>query len=137
MHLTHTLNQPADLVFRYLTDMQRFTSVHPVITRIIPTGNQRYLVHETLRLGFLPLSFTYPVTVESDQTKNWVNMQAKVMGLVTIRMNFTIRTEGNRTVVQEVIDIIAPAPLRFIMQAIFRKQHERLFKTIDSLSKYD
>lgn len=137
MHLTFTLGQPANLVFKYLTDMQKFASVHPVISRIVPAGSHRYVVHETLRLGFLPVSFTYPVTVESDRVKKRVTIQARVMGLVTIRMNFTIRTEGNLTVVQERIDFKAPAPLRLVMQSIFRKQHEQLFNTIDSLSECD
>lgn len=135
MHLTFTINQPADLVFEYLTDMQKFASVHPVITKIVPVGDQQYVVHETLRIAFLPISFTYPVTVESDREKTWVTIQARVMRLATIRMNFTIRTENCRTLIQEIIDFNAPAPLRFVMQSIFRKQHERLYKTIDNLSE--
>lgn len=133
MHLRFTINQPANLVFKYLTDMQKFASVHPVITRIVPSGNHQYVVHETLQMAFLPVSFTYPVTIESDQAKNWVKMQARIMRLVTIRMNFTICTEGRLTVVEESIDFNAPAFLRFVMQSIFRKQHEQLFKTIDGL----
>ncbi|GAB4020664.1 hypothetical protein GCM10028808_62750 [Spirosoma migulaei] len=135
MHLTFTIDQPADLVFKYLTDMQKFASVHPVITKIVPAGNQQYVVHETLRIAFLPVSFTYSVTVESDRAKNWVKMLARVMKLVTIRMNFTIRTENSRTVVEEIIDFNAPVPLQFVMQPIFRKQHELLFKNIDGLSE--
>ena len=134
MHLTFTLHQPANLVFAYLTDMDLFASVHPVITSIIPTGTNQYIVHETLRVAFLPVSFTYPATVESDRATNRVMMQARIMGLVTMRMNFTIRAEGSLTIVEEIIDVDAPAPLRFVIQAIIKKQHDLLLKTIDSLS---
>lgn len=137
MHLTFTVNQPANLVFNYLTNMQKFASVHPVITRIVPTGKHQYVVHETLRMAFLPVSFTYPITVESDRAKNWVKMQARVMGLIRIGINFRISTEESLTVVEEVINIIAPAPLRFVIESIFKKQHELLFKTIGCLSEYD
>lgn len=135
MHLTFTLHQPANLVFEYLTDMHLFASVHPVITSIIPTGTNQYVVHETLRVAFLPVSFTYPVLVESDRATNRVIMQAHIMGLVTMRMNFTIRAEGSLTILEEIIDVNAPAPLRSVIQSIVKKQHDLLIKAIDSLSK--
>src|SRR5690606_40899548 len=54
----------SDLVFDYLTDMQKFVLVHPVISKIDSTGQESYLVHETLKFGFVPFSFTYPARSE-------------------------------------------------------------------------
>ena len=34
MDLLFKLNKPPDLIFDYLTDMQKFVSVHPVISKI-------------------------------------------------------------------------------------------------------
>ena len=66
MELTFTLTKPADFIFDYLTDMDKFASIHPVISKIDRLGDNRYLVHETLKIGFIPYSFTYPVAIESD-----------------------------------------------------------------------
>ena len=134
MHLVFTTHHPVDFVFDYLTDMQKFAAVHPVITRIDPVGNHQYLVHETLLLGFLPVSFTYPVTVVPDYAGKRVSMRATVMGIIRIDMNFRITTQQGRTLIHETIDFRTIAPLRLAMQSVFRKQHERLFQAMDRLT---
>ena len=57
MKLSFRIHKKSDLVFDYLTDMQKFVSVHPVISKIDNTGQESYLVHETLKFGFIPFSF--------------------------------------------------------------------------------
>lgn len=64
MELTFKLTKKPKFILGYLTDMQKFTSVHPVISKVERTGNNGYLVHETLKLGFIPYSFTYAITIE-------------------------------------------------------------------------
>jgi carbon monoxide dehydrogenase subunit G len=64
MKLSFKIHNNIDLIFGYLTNMQKFVSVHPVISKIDNTSNKNYLVDETLKFGFIPFSFTYPVTFE-------------------------------------------------------------------------
>jgi len=42
MELSFKINKSADFIFDYLTDMQKFVSVHPVITKIDKTNNDSY-----------------------------------------------------------------------------------------------
>ncbi len=72
MELTFKLQRAANLVFDYLTDMQKFASVHPVIYQIDAKRDGSYLVHEKLRIGFIPFAFTYPATVEQDMAEKKV-----------------------------------------------------------------
>jgi hypothetical protein len=57
------------MLSNYLADTNKFTSVHPVITKLEPKGGDNYLVYETLKVGFIPFSFTYPVVIKSDTQK--------------------------------------------------------------------
>lgn len=64
MKLSFRLEKSADIIFDYLTDMQKFVSVHLVIYKIDNTGINRYLVYEMLKFGFIPFPFTYPVAMK-------------------------------------------------------------------------
>ena len=94
MELSFQIKKPVDVVFDYLTDMQKFVSIHPVITKIDKTGNDCYLVHETLTFGFIPFSFTYPVTIESNTVNHSITIRATVMKLTKIEMTFLL-TQNN------------------------------------------
>ena len=131
MELSFKLKKTPDLIFDYLTDMQKFVSVHPVIFQIDSTGNDSYLVHETLKFSFIPFSFTYPVTIEKHEVDKIVIIRATVMKLTKIEMKFVLKTEKDFTVVTENIQFKSLLPVKFIMQSIFRKQHSQLFKNIE------
>ena len=131
MELSYKLKKTPDLIFDYLTDMQKFVSVHPVIFQIDRIGNNSYLVHETLKFGFIPFSFTYPVTIEKHEVDKIVIIRATVMKLTKIEMKFVLKTEKDFTVVTENIQFKSLLPVKFIMQSIFRKQHSQLFKNIE------
>jgi len=131
MELTFRLKKTPDIVFDYLTDMQKFVSVHPVITHMDKTGNDSYLVHETLKFGFIPISFTYPVIIEKHPVDKIVIIRATVMKLTKIEMRFVLTADNDFTVVQESIQFKSPLPVKSIMQSIFRKQHSQLFRNIE------
>lgn len=133
MNLSFRINKSADFVFEYLTDMQKFVSVHPVITKINKTGTNSYLVYETLKIGFIPFSFTYPATIESIQADKVVIMRATVMKLTKIEMTFALKTDKDFTVIEENIQFKSPLPVHFIMQNIFKKQHSKLFKNMERI----
>ena len=133
MNLTFQVNKPPAFIFTYLTDMQKFVSVHPVIYKIDALGDQHYLVYERLKVGFIPYSFRYPVTIESDADKRTVIIKATVMNRVHIEMRYAIRPDGPSSIVEEEIKFRTILPVKAMMGPIFKKQHQLLFKHIDQL----
>lgn len=111
--------------------MQKFVSVHPVIYKINSTSNKSYLVHETLKFGFIPFSFTYPITIEKNNIDKTVVILATVFKLTKIEMKFVLKTENDYTIIDEEIQFKSPLPVKFIMESIFKKQHNQLFKNIE------
>jgi carbon monoxide dehydrogenase subunit G len=134
MHLSFLTSKSIDTVFDYLTDMQKFLSVHPLIHRIDPLGPSHYKVHETLRLGFVPFSFSYPATLESNWAKKEVVIRAKVFQLTKIEMRFGLKEEGGQTRIEEVVRFTSPLPVQGIMRKVFKEQHEQLFKNLEALA---
>lgn len=133
MNLSFILHKSPDFIFDYLTDMDKFASIHPVISRIDKTGENKFLVHETLKLGFIPFSFTYPVSIESNRSAKTVTIKATVMKLTHIEMNFSIRSEGNHSVVDESISFKSFLPVKAVMEKVFREQHTLLFQNMDKV----
>lgn len=133
MVLTYTLNKSPDFIFDYLTDMDKFTSIHPVITRIDSLGDSRYLVHETMKLGFIPYSFTYPVSIASDAREHKVTIRATVMKMTHILMEYTIREEAGQSIVEETITFKSILPIKGVMEKLFREQHALLFRNMNTV----
>jgi carbon monoxide dehydrogenase subunit G len=131
MNLSFKIKKNIDLVFDYLTDTQKFVSVHPVISRMDNTGKESYLVHETLKLGFITFSFTYPVTIEKSISDKRVVIRAIVFKLTKIEMKFLLKSDNDFTIIEEEINIKSPLPIKFIVQSIFKKQHIELFRNIE------
>lgn len=131
MKLSFKLHKNIDLVFDYLTVMEKFVSVHPIITQIDDMGDDRYLVHETLKFGFIPFSFTYPVTIEKSTPDKTVTIRATVFKLTKIEMNFALKADNDFTIIDEEILFKSPLPINFIMESVFKKQHSQLFKNIE------
>ena len=131
MRLLFKIEKNVDFVFDYLTDMKKFVSAHPVIFQIDDKGNENYLIHETLKLGFIPFSFTYPVTIEKNFINKKVTIRATVFRITKIEMNFVLKADNSFTLINEEINIKSLLPVKFIMQNIFKKQHTQLFKNIE------
>ena len=131
MKLSIRIHKKSDLIFDYLTDMQKFVSVHPVISKIDNTSDKNYLVHETLKFGFIPLSFTYPVPFEKNAIDKTVIIRATVFKLTKIEMKFVLKADNDYTIIDEEIKFKSPLPVKFIMESIFKKQHDQLFKNIE------
>jgi carbon monoxide dehydrogenase subunit G len=132
MELTFKIKKSPDYIFDYLTNMQKFVIVHPVITKIHKNNDDSYLVYETLKLGFIPFSFTYTVTIDSLLTNNTVIMRATIMKLTKIEMKFVLKQDNDFTIVEENILFKSPLPIKSVMQNIFKKQHQQLFKNIEA-----
>jgi carbon monoxide dehydrogenase subunit G len=133
MKLSFRIQKTTDFIFEYLTDMQKFVSVHPVITQIDEMGNDSYLVHETLNFGFIPFSFTYRISIEKNQFDQIIIIRGIVMKLTKIEMKFALKQDMDFTLVEENIQIKSLLPVKSMMESIFRKQHIQLFKNIELL----
>ncbi len=132
MTLKFQVNLPLQTVFENLTDMQKYVSFHPVITKIDHTGENNYLVHETLKFGPIPVSFTYPVTVEQQQNPNKVIFEASVMKINHIKMEFVLIEEQGITQITETITFKTLLPIKTLMANIFKAQHTQLFQNMNA-----
>ncbi len=132
MDLTFTIHKPAGEVFDYLTDMQKFVSVHPVITKTELLAGNEYKVYETLKAAGIPFSFTYTVKITYDVKNKRVEFGATVMKFTHIHMAFQLTALGDHTTIDEVITFRSPLPVKSIMTRIFKKQHRQLFKNIEA-----
>lgn len=133
MNLIFKVHQASEIIFDCLTDMQKFVSVHPVISKIDRLSEKNYLVYETLKFGFISFTFTYPVTIEQDFDQKQVLIKATVMKITKIEMSFKLRQEKGFAIVNESILFKSPLPVKFIMQNIFKKHHNKLFKNIEMI----
>ncbi|MBK9673165.1 MAG: hypothetical protein IPO70_13185 [Bacteroidetes bacterium] len=131
MKLSFVIQKESDIVFDYLTDMQKFASVHPIISSIDPLSNENYLVHETLKIGFITFAFTYPVTLIKDEQSKIVIIKATVFKLTRIEMKFSLVADKDFTRIEEEILFKTILPIKNIMKRIFTKQHQLLFKNIE------
>lgn len=134
MQLSFQLNKPAHFVFDHLSDMQKFCSIHPIISKIEPKGENNYLVFETLKIAFIPFSFTYKANVQSDVSKMNIIIKAKISGGTRVEMNFTINKQTeNSCSVAESISFRSWLPVKWMMKRIFKEQHTQLFRNMEEI----
>jgi carbon monoxide dehydrogenase subunit G len=131
MILTYNINKPLETVFEYLTNMQKFVTVHPIIYKIEDKGQNEYLVFEKLKILFIPVSFTYPAKVEGNIQTRQIKINAVVKKMTHIQMHFDLANDNGKTRITETIDFMSPLPLKGTMEKIFKKQHNELFKNIE------
>jgi hypothetical protein len=129
MKISFKVKKNSEFISQYLTDMQKFTSVHPIISRIDALGNNTYLFHETLTFAAIPFSFKYQTLVIERETE--ILMNANVLKLVKISITFEFIEEGEYTTVVEKVKFKTFLPIHFILKKIFIKQHTLLFKNIE------
>jgi hypothetical protein len=133
MILNHQLRQPIETVFAYLTDLQKYQSIHPLITKVETLPGDIYRIHE--RFLSSPWIFTYTATMRCDDRDKSVEMNAVIMKYIHVNMNFKLIGDQDGTSVIEKITILAPFPFKNLMEPIFRKEHNRLFINLDALQK--
>jgi carbon monoxide dehydrogenase subunit G len=131
MDLQFNINKPAEFVFEHLRDMQKFVSVHPIIYKAEPLGENRYKIYEKLKLLLVPMDVTYIVLLEEDRKNLRVSYSTTVKKVVRINMRFDISGDSQSCIVNEVVNFDSFLPLKPVMRSIFRKQHQQLFLNID------
>jgi hypothetical protein len=131
MHLNYKINKKLDFVFEYLSDMQKFVSVHPLIYKIDNIGENKYLAYEKLNFSLLTIPISYPFVLKINHEINTISMLATVMKIVRIEINFMLKEVNEQTIIEENIFINSFLPVKFMVQSIFIKQHKLLFKNIE------
>jgi len=131
--LTFKLTKPAEQIFDCLSDMKKFVLAHPIITKINALGSSNYFVYETIRLGFIPFSFTYPATVESNIENKIITINATIMKLTKVELAFKISQHTDYSLVEEAITFRSPLPIKSVMRKVFTEQHQKLFNNIENL----
>ena len=129
--LEHRLTKPASVVVNYLTDMQQFVSVHPLIYKAEKVAVDKHLVYERVTLLGIPLRFTYVVTVSGDGQNN-ITYKTTVNKMVHVEMHFEIQTEKTATVVRETIKINSFLPVHGFMKWMLRRHHGTMFANIEN-----
>lgn len=130
MVLNFEVNKKLETVYEYLSDMDKFSSVHPIISKIESKGDESYKVYETLKFWVFPFRFTYPVKIYCDKDSNKVTMKATVFKLTKIELNFSLSESQGVTTVQEIINFDTPLPIKGFLKKVFTEQHQQLFKNI-------
>lgn len=126
--LTFKIQKDTQIVLSYLTDIQKFVSVHPLIYKMTELDKNKYKVYESIKLGILTYRFTYQAVLTHEGSL--VLIKASVMGLTKLTMNFHLREEGNETVVVEELTIKSVLPIKNFMTNLISKQHEEMFRNI-------
>ncbi len=122
-------------VFAYLTDMQKFCSIHPVIYKITPTNKKdNFLIYEKLNWGLIPFSFNYPAKVISNYESMDVRMHARIFIMVNIHLTFKFKSSLEHTHITELVKVQSIFPIKWLVYRILRTQHTILFKNMNSES---
>ena len=131
MKLIFKLHTTPEVVFPYLSEMDLFASVHPVISKMVSTGKDRFTAFETLKIGPIPFSFSYPTVVHHNSTKGVIHMQAVILKMTNMKMSFTLSAQNGETTIVEDIQIKSIWPLKTLIFGIVKTQHAKLFKNIE------
>ncbi|MEO6130587.1 MAG: hypothetical protein ABIQ02_01975 [Saprospiraceae bacterium] len=52
---------------QYLTNIERFVNVHPMIYKMTALGENKYKVFEKVMIGIIPYNFTYKAFITHDK----------------------------------------------------------------------
>ncbi len=135
MTLSFKIKQSLPIVFTYLSDYEKFVSVHPIIFKITKNTDGSYKVFEKLKLGPIPITFTYQTSIVSDIENKNITMIACIMRFTKIEIQFNLTQENGYTVIEEVTLFKSPLPIKSILERIFKKQHGLLFRNIENINK--
>ena len=133
MEHTVQINQQYDVVFDYLTDMQKYQSLNPAVIKVVDLGNGKYTVHKRLKFVFIPYYFSFPMALTSDEDKLSINMVATIGWLNRLEVGFRMIPMSNYTIVEEIVTWKSLIPIGYLLENSIKKQHKILFKNINDL----
>lgn len=126
---TFEVHKDLTTVKQYLTDIEKFVNVHPLIYKMKDLGGNEYKVYERVKIGFVIYNFTYKAFIILDIDS--VKIVAKVKRITKISMLFNFQEEGENTVITERLTVNSPLPIKNYMNRLIEKQHRVMFHNID------
>lgn len=127
--LTFTSTARASQIQAFLSEPEKFVSVHPLIFRMEALPNGRFRVFERVAIGPIAQRFTYPATIEVVDGR--VELRARVMGMVRVEMIFSFTEQPKRTLLREDVEIRTLLPIKRFMRWLIREQHAVMFANIE------
>lgn len=128
--ITFKTTKDIPTTIQYLTDVEKFVTVHPLIYKMTDLGENNYKVFEKIKMGILFYRFSYKANITHDN--NSVKINASVMGLTKLTMLFNFLNEGNKTIIKEELTIQSILPIKKFMTNLISKQHQEMFKKINN-----
>src|SRR5882757_2098788 len=99
MLLHYTSEKTAEEIFPYLSDMQQFAGVHPVIYKAEFLEETTYRFYEQMHFLAIPFRFNYKVTIQNVKLNESVLMFSKVQPGVHLHLSFHLKKEKGKTLI--------------------------------------
>lgn len=128
-----TVSGPPDEVYAILSDPDRFTGVHPLIHRMRPMGNDRFMVTEYMPLGPVRIPFRYPARITKDPAELEISIRALVHYSIRIEMDIRVTGRASGSHVKEIVRISSWVPGASWLARFIGKQHAVLFDRMNHL----
>lgn len=132
MKLTFSINKEIIAVMDFLTQPEKFVSVHPLIYKLELLRDGSYKVYEKVNKGMFSYAFTYNALISKKDQENEVLILVNVKSLVKIKMLFKLHSLGNFTQIEELVEIETFLPVKKMMFRLLETQHQVLFKNIEN-----
>jgi carbon monoxide dehydrogenase subunit G len=132
IQIDHTIQAPASVVWLYLSDLNKFAEVHPIICKVDTYGGGAYRLYEKLPLGPFSFRFSYPVRVTLDSKESIIRYESTVLGIAQLDMRFHIVDRGDHSVTHEVVEIRSRLPVERYTAGECRKYHSMVFANMES-----
>ena len=133
MILNHTIAKPVEQVYPYLSDMEKFVQVHPVVYKVEKIGETEYQFCEKIKIIFIPFDFKYKVNLKSILHNKDVEMHSNVKKGVHLELKFSFLSRNNSTHVEEIILIKSNFFVRLVFQSVIKRVHKKMFKNISEI----
>ena len=131
MKLEHHISKPSIQAFEFLSDVEKFVKIHPIIYKAKPLGSNEYLFFEKLSVLFFPVTVSYKATIVANSDKKTVIMVASVMGILKINIVFEIFEKDQGCKIVETVNFETRLPIIPLIEKIFKKQHLALFTNME------
>lgn len=69
--------------------------------------------------------------IEKSIADKKITIRAIVFKITKVEMKFDLKAENGFTIIDEEINFKSLLPIKFIMESIFKTQHQQLFKNIE------
>ena len=128
--LDHHIPRPVDEVYPYLSDIERFVSMHPVIYKCEHKGGTDHVLYERLRVLGIGISFSYPVCIQESIPNERVVMFSEFIKGVNLRLVFDLTCNGETTTIKETILFKGPFFVRPMFMRLLARMHSEMMTNI-------